>query len=205
VGPEVVAAMAYIVGALRSQVRLPFGVDLVWDPAASLAVACATGASFVREVFTGVYESDLGIMRPDFGSIAAYRERIGAGAVALFSNVTPEFASTIGSRSVAERTRSASYLGVDAVLISGPITGTPVDHRELVAAKAAVADTPVLVNTGVTVETVSELFKLADGAIVGTAFKYDGVTWNPVDPKRARAFMEVTRRIRHQSDGHSDA
>ena len=47
--------------------------NLVWDPIASLAVARATGASFVREVFTGVFESDLGMMRPDFGAIAAYR------------------------------------------------------------------------------------------------------------------------------------
>src|ERR1700761_7747846 len=79
VGPEAVAATAAVIGAVRREISIPFGVNLVWDPAASLAVARATGASFVREVFTGVYESDLGVMQPDFGSIAADPAGFGGG------------------------------------------------------------------------------------------------------------------------------
>jgi uncharacterized protein len=196
VGPEVAAGMAAVIGQVRSTVMLPFGVNLVWDPLASLAVARATGASFVREVFTGVFESDLGLMHPDFGEIAAYRERIGAGSVALFSNITPEFASTVGTRSVAERARSATYLGVDAILISGQITGTSTSVRELLEAKTAVPDMPVLANTGVREDTVDEILAIADGVLVGTSLKRDGVTWNEVEPDRAGRFMAAVQRIR---------
>ena len=138
VGPEAVAAMAAVIGAVRAEISRPFGVNLVWDPVASLAVARATGASFVREVFTGAYESDLGVMRPDFGAIGAYRSAIGAQQVAIFANITPEFASSLGGRTIAQRARSAVYLGVDALLISGAITGEPTDLAQLRAAKAAV-------------------------------------------------------------------
>jgi membrane complex biogenesis BtpA family protein len=196
VGPEVAAAMASVIGQVRDEVSLPFGVDLVWDPVATLAVARATGAAFVREVFTGVYESDLGIMQPDYGSIAAYREQIGAGSVVLFNNITPEFASTIGERTIAERAQSAVYLGIDAILISGPITGTATDQQQLRDAKAAVPNTPVLANTGVRIESVIDILRVADGAIVGTTFKRAGITWNPVDPVRAHEFMDVVRRHR---------
>jgi uncharacterized protein len=196
VGPETAAAMAAVIGEVRHQIRLPFGVDLVWDPIASLAVARATGACFIREVITGVYESDLGVMRPDFGAIAAYRADIGAESVALFANITPEFASPLAHRSVAERARSAVCLGVDCLLISGAITGTPTDISELRAAKAAVGQTPVLANTGVTTGTVPDILAVADGAIVGTHLKRDGVTWNPVDPQRAAAFMRAARQAR---------
>lgn len=196
IGPEVAAGMAAVIGRVRSEIGRPFGVNLVWDPVASLAVARATGAVFVREVFTGVYESDLGIMQPDFGNVAAYRERIGAGDVALFSNITPEFASTIGERTIAARARSAEYLGVDAILISGQITGTPLDLEELREAKAAVPATPVLANTGVRAETVGEILGIADGVLVGTSLKVDGVTWNPVDPERALRFMDAVRDLR---------
>src|SRR5207244_12843344 len=58
VGPEVTAAMATVIGRLRSQIRKPFGVDILWDPKPALAVARATGAAFVREVFTGVFARD---------------------------------------------------------------------------------------------------------------------------------------------------
>jgi predicted TIM-barrel enzyme len=135
-------------------------------------------------------------MQPDFGAIAAYRERIGAGSVAMFSNITPEFASSLGNRSIAARARSAEYLGVDAILISGQITGTATHISELSEAKAAVPNMPVLANTGVREETVDEILAIADGVFVGTSLKRDGVTWNPVDPERAGRFMSAVQRAR---------
>jgi membrane complex biogenesis BtpA family protein len=42
------AAMAYIIGALRSEIRVPFGVDAISDGAACLELAAAVGASYVR-------------------------------------------------------------------------------------------------------------------------------------------------------------
>jgi uncharacterized protein len=210
VGPEATAAMAAVIGAVRSELSRPFGVNLVWDPVASLAVARATGASFVREVFTGVYESDLGVMRPDLGAIAAYRSGIGAGPgdrepVALFSNITPEFASSLASRTVAQRARSAVFLGVDALLVSGAITGEPTDLDQLRAAKAAAPGIPVLANTGVAADTVTGVLAVADGAIVGTSLKKDGITWNPVDPVRATALMTAARQARKSSQNGVNA
>ncbi len=196
VGLEAAAAMAAVIGEVRGEIRCPFGVDLVWDPVSSLAVARATGASFVREVFTGVYESDLGLMRPDYGWIGAYRTDIGAESVALLANITPEFASPLGHRSIGERARSAAFLGIDVVLISGPITGVPTDTGQLREAKEAIPRTPVLANTGVTADTVADVLAVADGAIVGTTLKRCAVTWNPVDPGRAAAFMAAAARAR---------
>lgn len=196
VGVEAAAAMAAVIGEVRSEIRRPFGVNLVWDPVSSLAVARATGACFVREVFTGAYESDLGLMQPDYGSIGAYRTAIGAESVALLANITPEFASPLGHRSITERARSAAFLGIDAVLISGPITGLPTDTGQLREAKQAIPHTPVLANTGVTAGTVRDVLAVADGAIVGTSLKRDAVTFNPVDRGRAAAFMDAAAHAR---------
>jgi membrane complex biogenesis BtpA family protein len=196
VGPEIVAGMASVVGQLRRDVRVPFGVNLLWDAIASLAVARATGATFVREVMTGVYESDLGMIEPRIGEIAGYRTAIGAGNVLLFDNIQPEFASALGRRSVAERARGAAFLGVDAILISGPAAGTSMAMDDLRAAKEAVPDVPVIANTGVRPDTVAEIFAVADGAIVGTSLKRSGITWNEVDPDRARALVDAARAAR---------
>jgi uncharacterized protein len=187
-GPETAAAMAALIGELNQEIHVPFGIDIVWDPVASLAVARATGACFVREVFTGVYESDLGLMKP--ASEANQRD------VAVFANITPEFASPLGHRTTAERARGAVFLGVDAILITGPITGLPTSLEELQTVKAAVPGTPVLASTGVTVGTIKRTLEAADGAIVGTHLKHDGVTWNPVDPVRAAAFMAAATRAK---------
>ena len=199
VGPEIPAAMAAVIGELRSSIRVPFGVNILWDAKASLAVARATGATFIREVLTGVYESDLGLIAPSLGELAAYRDAIGAADVALFGNITPEFSSSIGTRTVAERARSASFLGLDAILISGPEAGVPFAMSDLHEAKTAVPDTAILANTGVRAEHLADILAVADGVIVGTSLKVDGVTWNPVDPARARTFMDRARQVRQDS------
>jgi membrane complex biogenesis BtpA family protein len=196
VGHEITAAMASVVGQLRADVRIPFGVNILWDPIASLAVARASGARFIREVLTGVYESDLGMIEPQIGEIAAYRTAIGADEVALFDNIAPEFASAIGSRGVAERARGAAFLRVDAILISGPAAGIPFEMSDLRVAKEAAPDTPVIANTGVRADRIAEIFAVADGVIVGTSLKVDGMTWNPVDPDRAHRLMEAARSAR---------
>jgi membrane complex biogenesis BtpA family protein len=196
VGSEIPAAMAAVIGELRSSVRLPFGVNILWDARASLALARATGAAFIREVLTGVYESDLGMIAPAIGDLAAYRDAIGAGEVALFDNIAPEFASAIGSRGIADRARGAAFLGADAILISGPAAGVPFAMSDLAAAKEAVPDTTVVANTGVRAESIADIFAVADAVIVGTSLKVDGITWNAVDPARARRLMDAARSAR---------
>lgn len=196
VGPEIPAAMAAVIGALRSDVKVPFGVNILWDAIASLALARATGADFIREVLTGVYESDLGTIEPRIGEIAGYRTAIGADEVLLFDNVQPEFASALGSRSVADRAAGAAFLGMDAILISGPAAGVEFEMGHLREAKAAAGAVPVIANTGVRAERIAEVFGVADAAIVGTSLKVDGVTWNAVDPDRAHRLMDAARAAR---------
>ncbi len=196
VGPEIVAAMASVVGQLRRDVRVPFGVNLLWDAIASLAVARGVGATFVREVMTGVYESDLGMIEPSIGEIAGYRRAIGATDVLLFDNIAPEFASAIGRRSVADRAKGAAFMGMDAILISGAAAGTQFAMSDLEEAKAAAPATPIIANTGVRADSIGRIFRVADGAIVGTSLKRDGVTWNEVDPARAAALVEAAAAAR---------
>lgn len=192
-----VATMARIVTELKPKDR-PFGVDYLWDAKAPLAVAKATGASFIREVVTGVYESDMGIWSPDSSSIYKFRSQIDAQSVKIFANITPEFASSLGTRSVAQRAKSAvvSTL-IDVLLIAGPMAGSEPDLSWIQEAKDAVnGEVPVFLNTGARIENIEDFLKIADGAIVGSTFKVDGKTWNPVDADRVKKFMEKVRACR---------
>ena len=106
----------------------PFGVDFLWDPRAALNIAAATGGSFIRCVPVGAYEIDMGLWSTDVAGLLRERRRIGADGVATFMNVTPEFASSLGTRSVTEVARSAVWSSLaDAILISGPRQATEPD------------------------------------------------------------------------------
>lgn len=191
------ATMAYVIGRLRDEIAVPFGVNVLWDPMSTVALAAATGARFVREIFTGTFASDMGLWAPDAGQAMRYRARLGADDVAMLFNVAAEFAHSLDGRSLADRARSAVFSSIpDAVLVSGQITGEAAEMADLEAVKRVLPDTPVLANTGVKHETVADVLAVADGLIVGSALKVDGDTWNPVDPERARDFMDRVRRAR---------
>lgn len=199
-----IAAMAAAIGELRPHIRLPFGVDLLWDPMAALAVAQGVGASFVREVFTGVYDSDMGLWQPDAAAALDYRRQIGAENVRLFFNIEPEFARPVSPRPVGAVARSVVVSSLaDAILISGAMAGAEANLDHIREARVAVPDTPVLANTGVKIETVRQTLAVADGVIVGTGLKCDGYTWNPVEPERVRRFMEEARIAREQSEARA--
>jgi membrane complex biogenesis BtpA family protein len=197
---EAVAVMTRVITELRPR-DCPFGVDFLWNAKAPLAIAKATGAAFIREVVTGVYESDMGLWAPDAAALFRYRRQIDADDVKIFANITPEFASPLGNRGIAQRARSAVISSlVDALLIAGPMAGAEPDLSWIKEAKEAVGDqVPVLLNTGARPDNIKKFLSVADGVIVGSCLKENGHTWNPVDPERVKAFMAAVDKVRKGS------
>lgn len=194
-----VATMARTIGQLLDEIKVPFGIDVLWDPRAALAIAKATGAQFIREVLTGTFVSDMGFWNPSVGEVYKYKKLINAENIKVFFNICAEFASSLDRRPIEDVAKSVvSSSLADAILISGPRTGVPPSVETLARVKEAVGEVPVLVNTGVNFENVREFLKIADGAIVGTSLKYDGITWNPVDINRVRKFMEYVKEWREK-------
>jgi membrane complex biogenesis BtpA family protein len=193
------ATMAYVIGTLRSEIRVPFGVNVLWDPMSTMALAAATGAAFAREIMTGSYASDMGPWNPDAGAAMRYRDRLGRSDLALLFNISAEFAWSLDQRPLADRARSAVFSSIpDAILVSGAITGEAAAMSDLEAVKRVLPATPVLANTGVKHATVAEVLQVADGCIVGSSLKVDGHTWNAVDPDRAAEFMRIVRAARKE-------
>jgi hypothetical protein len=193
-GYDGVAVMSRVI-AESAPKSIPYGADFLWDSAAALAIGVATGASFIREVVTGYYESDMGPWVTDAGALLRERRRLDADDLAVFMNITPEFASAVGNRTLGQVARSVVVSSIpDAILISGPMAGAEPDLDLLKEAKEAVGDdAPVLVNTGTKATNIASFLTVADGAIVGSDLKYDGYTWNALDPERVAKFMEAAR------------
>jgi membrane complex biogenesis BtpA family protein len=195
--PEGIAAMTAVVQAAKPALRVPFGVDYLWDPLASVAIGAATGASFVREIFTGLFASDMGLWQPDAAGAARLRRNLGRDDMKLLFNINAEFAHSLDQRPIELRAKSAVFSSLaDAILVSGPLTGQPVDQAQLRAVREAVANVPVFANTGVNIDNVRDILELADGVVIGTHFKRDGDTWNPVDGERVKRFMDVVAKLR---------
>ncbi len=197
VEPITTACMARVIAELRPDISVPFGVNVLWDPAASIDLAVATGALFVREIFTGVYASDYGLWNTSCGEVIRHQHRVGGQHVKLLFNIVPESAVYLAERQMADIARSTVFVSKpDALCVSGLTAGTETSADTLKLVKQAVPDTPVFANTGVRLSNVEQLLSVADGAIIGTAFKRDGYIWNEVDASRVCAFMQKAKTLR---------
>lgn len=198
VRPVTTAAMAAVIGELKSDIKIPFGVNALWDPYASLDLAAATGACFIREVMSGVYTGDLGMWDNDAGEISRHRRNLCLqDKVKLLYNIYPEAASYLGNRDIVDIAKTNVFNNKpDALLVSGVTAGADTDTSVLKRIKEELPDTYVFCNTGCKLETVETQLSVSDGAIVGTYFKKDGKFENFVEYDRVARFMEKVHSIR---------
>ena len=195
--PENLAALAAVIGQVKSMLSVPFGVNYLWDPVATVALAAATEARFAREIYTGAYASDMGLWVPDCAGVVRLRSNLGRRDLQLLFNINAEFATSLDTRPLAVRAKSAVFSSkADVICVSGPMTGEGVNQTELRQVREVIPETPLLANTGVTIDTVAELFAVTDGCVIGSHLKREGDTWNPVDPERVRRFMDKVATLR---------
>jgi uncharacterized protein len=193
---ETVAQVTAIAAAIRERVSLPIGINMLRnDGCSAMAVAHAVGGCFVRvNVLCGARVTDQGIIQGIAHDLLRLRKQLAAEAVQVLADVDVKHSAPLASRPIEEEVADTIERGLaDGLIVSGSGTGRPTELDHVRLAKAAAGATPVLVGSGVTAETVNA-FPHADGFIVGSALKRDGVATNPVDAGRIRQFMQAIRR-----------
>ncbi len=196
VKPETTAAMARIIGELKADIKIPYGVNVLWDPIASIDLAAATDAVFIREIMSGAYASDFGIWDTNVGETIRHKSRLAPDLKLLF-NIVPEAAKYLAERDIEEIAKTTEFNNKpDAICVSGITAGATTDTEVLQKVKHAVKDTLVFANTGCRLDTIEKILSIADGAVVGTTFKEDGDFNKHVDIERVKQFMDKVHSFR---------
>jgi membrane complex biogenesis BtpA family protein len=198
VPPHTVAFMTRLALEVKRRFNLPLGINVLRnDGRAALAVAMAAGARFIRvNIYTGARLTDQGVIHGTAHEILRYRKLLGCD-VKVFADVDVKHSAPLAVRKLEDDVADIVSRGcADAVIVTGSATGSPTSVEDLQVAKEAAAPAPVIAASGVDLQNAAAILKVADGLIVGTSFKRDNVTTNPVDINRARAFMEAVRRAR---------
>lgn len=193
---ETVASITRAVLAVAAGTGLPIGVNVLRNDAlAALGIAAATGAEFIRvNVLTGLMYTDQG---PIIGRAAelARQRAVVAPWVQVWADVMVKHSVPPAGLGMGQAAVDTVERGLaDAVIVSGPGTGTApgLEETELMAA-ALPEGTRLVVGSGVTSDNLADLAQIANTFIVGTALKRDGKASNPVDPERAKNLVEVAR------------
>ena len=192
-----IAAITALACEVRRRFDVPLGINVLRnDGRSALAVAVASGASFVRvNVLCGARVTDQGLLQGIAHDLLRERANLRTEAVRILADVEVKHSAPLAARPLEVEVSDVIHRGhADAIIVSGAMTGSATETQTLRAAKRSAGTTPVLVGSGVSVETVAELIAHgADGLIVGTSFKFDGRVSNPVDPQRVRSLVEAVR------------
>jgi membrane complex biogenesis BtpA family protein len=197
VGPEITAAMAVVSAEVRRTSGLPLGIQvLAGANNSALAVALASGASFVRvEGFVFAHVADEGLIEASAGPLLRYRRMIGAEHIRVFGDVKKKHSAhaITADVDIVETAKAAAFFGVDGVIVSGLATGEPASPEEVSSVSRAVS-VPTLVGSGITAENIAN-YRDADAFIVGSSIKKDGLWSNDMDLHRTQELVGAFRRL----------
>jgi uncharacterized protein len=191
-----VAFLSTLAFEVKTRVPLPLGINVLRnDGMAAIAIATAVEAEFVRvNVYTGARLADQGILQGEAHEITRYRRALGATAQ-IWADVAVKHSAPLGDRSLGDEVEDTVERGLaDAVIVSGSSTGKPTALEDVRTAKRHAAEAAVYIGSGVDDSTIEALLEVADGAIIGTAFKRGGKVSAPVDAARVRALISTVRR-----------
>ena len=189
-----VAAMTVIANDIRERYpQTPLGLNVLRNDAKSaLAIATVTGANFIRvNVHTGAMLADQGTLQGMAHETLRYRSAL-KSEVKIFADVAVKHAVPLAPLDLATSAEDTYHRGLaDALIVTGAATGKSIDLNQLQTVKAAVPQAHIFAGSGVTIDTVAEILRSADGVIVGTSIKRNGVTTNEVDAERVRALIKA--------------
>jgi membrane complex biogenesis BtpA family protein len=197
IGHETSAYMAVISDRIRREFGKPIGINVLANAAIpALAIASAAGAGFVRvNQWANAYVANEGFIEGEAARAMRYRARLNARGIRIFADAHVKHGAhaVVADRPVEEQVKDLVFFDADAVIATGQRTGHAADLGYIRMIKEA-AGLPTLVGSGVTLENVDDILSIADGVIVASSLKYEGVWWNAVDPDRVKAFIAGIRR-----------
>ena len=190
-----VAAFTTVAKAIRDEVSLPLGVNVLRnDGIAAYSIAYAVKADFIRvNVLSGVAYTDQGVVEGIAHELAKLRKLL-PSKIEVFADVHVKHAVHFGDFEDSLRDTVERGLA-DAVVVSGKATGKPVNLEKLALAKR-ISPVPVVVGSGTTYENLPELWKHADGFIVGTWIKREGKVENEVSLERSKKLVDLAKNLR---------
>ena len=199
------AAMAFIVGQLKSELKVPYGVDAISDGLACIELAAATEAKFVRGTFSGVYVGDGGLYNNDFSMLMRRKAELHLDDLKMLYFINPESDRNLDTRPLADIASSTIFkVHPDGLCISANAAGADVDEALMASVKEKNPEVVVLCNTGCRPDTIEAKLSTSDAAVVGTYFKTGGRLEDEnllnvcVDVNRVKEFMEVVYKVREK-------
>jgi hypothetical protein len=195
---EGVTAQAVAARKVKEMADVPVGVNVIHNGwRAELSIAIAAGLDFMRVcMLTGARLWDTGELGQGCGAdLLRKRKELGAEGVKLLADVDKKHSVPFPGIDLETHIEWTEFYRADALIVSGRMTGAAPPLDKVRRAREA-ATRPILMGSGTTAENIADFLQYADGAIVGSSLKVDGVMENRVDAAQVRRYMAAVKAVR---------
>src|ERR1044072_9037517 len=187
VGPEIVAAMTGIGLEGKSECGLPVGIQILAGAnIEAMAVAHAADLDFIRaEGYAYAHVADEGLIEASAAKLLRYRRMIGAERVQVWTDVKKKHSAhaITADVSLGQTAETVEFMSADCVIVTGSVTGEAPQVADVKEAKSH-CHLHVFLRSGISESNIDQFYNEADGFIVGSYFKVDGLWSNTIDPDR---------------------
>jgi membrane complex biogenesis BtpA family protein len=192
--PARIAAVSIIVNEIikKTTPRFSVGVQLMKNSIEpSLAIAKVAGANFIRATaVVGSTLTDCGMINGDPYKTMSYRRLIDADNIQIFADIATQHYKS--SLSIAELSRYAQRVGVDAVTICYPDKESTLAAIE--SARLAAPRLQVFVAGYTNHDNAADLLSFSHGAFVGNCLESGG--WGgEIDENKVRSYMKIISQL----------
>lgn len=192
-----VCAFTLAVKRVMALCDLPIGINCLRnDGLSALAIAAITGAQFIRvNVYCGAMVTDQGIIEGQARELQLLRKSLQAQkTIKIFADVLVKHAYApannvdivLAAEEILERGLA------DALIVTGTRTGSAPELSDLKRIRKALPDCALLAGSGCSKENIAQLLGIADGIIVGSSLKQEGLIEQPIDVDKVRTLVEAS-------------
>ena len=195
------AAMLQVAREVRAEWPGPLGLQLL-EAANSQALQVAGEASldFIRvEGYVFAHIGGAGLIEGCAGTLLRQRKAMGGEHIAVWADIKKKHCAhaLTGDQTIGDHAKQAALFQANGLVITGTFTGEPPEEHDLFQVREAIGDRlPIITGSGLTLHNLEQLYPLADGFIVGSAFREGGDFLAPLVPERLDRFVDALAALR---------
>ncbi len=192
---EVLISYTAIFARLQAIAKIPLGVNLqLTNHDEEMMIASLCNGAFIRaENFVETRISASGTLNPLAPKLLHAKKRYQSN-VLIFADVAVKHTLPLVDQSIESLISQAIDACADAIILTGSATGHSPSLKDAVLYKSVAKDFPIFIGSGINESNVFDFLQIADGIIVGSSIKKDGIVENPIDPIRASKLIQATKR-----------